>query len=213
MRKNKSKIYKINEEFQELIRETAEKLYFYLSDYIENKLGDVDQKFEEIIQYEKKCDRIKERYIETLFKDKRALPFLLEDRYKLVISLDKILNRIEFIARFMEVYPFKIYPEISEELNALNKLTFDGIVQLMNCALLMETNFDAAYQITFEVEKARRQAHDVKFKILDVIYQKKEEPLRIQLTAKLITLIYDVTQWVEEISDFLRGLIIKYPNR
>jgi predicted phosphate transport protein (TIGR00153 family) len=216
LKKKKSKIDKINTEFQELIRETTEKFFHYMNDYIENRLDDVDSKFQEIIQCEKQCDRIKERYVEILFQEKRALPFLVEDRYKIVSSIDKILNKIEYIARFMQVYPFKINADVNENLMQLNKLIFDGVNQLMNCALLMETNFDAAYLITFEVEKARRQAHDLKFKILDIIFKKKRESgeaLRISLTTKLIDLLYDVIQWVEQISDYLRGLIIKYPNR
>ncbi|MFX0070903.1 MAG: DUF47 family protein, partial [Candidatus Hermodarchaeota archaeon] len=199
----------------ELIRETTEKFYDHMNDYIENRLDDVDSTFQEIIQCEKQCDRIKERYIEILFKYKRALPFLVEDRYKIVSSLDKILTKIEFIARFMQVYPFRIKEDINNDLMKLNKLIIDSVNQLMNCALLMETNFEAAYLITFEVEKYRREAHDLKFKILGVLYKDKnnEKALRIMLTTRIITLMYEVIQWVEQISDFLRGLIIKYPNR
>ena len=77
----------------------------------------------------------------------------------------------------------------------------------------METSFSAAYELTFEIEKSKREAHDLKFKMLDTIFQKSEQPLRVNLTWKIITLIYDAISAAEEISDFLRGLVIKYPSR
>ncbi len=215
LKEKKQKQDALNTEFQEEILNGAENLFFYLSDFIENKMDEVeaDEKFQEIIVCEKKCDRLKEQYVEILFKEKRALPFLVEDRYKMVTSLDKVLNRYEFLARYLQVYPFEIYPELRKNLNTLNKLSFDTINQLLNCTLLMETSFSAAYEITFDIEKLRREAHNLKFKMLDVIFQKKDEPLRVNLTWKIISLIYDIISWAEQISDFLRGLIIKYPSR
>ena len=117
MKKRKQNIDEINQEFQEEIRTGAEKLFNYMSDYIENRLDKVDEKFQEIIMCEKRCDRIKEKYIEVLFKDKRALPFLIEDRFKIITSLDKILNMSETIARYMQVFPFEIYEDIRDEMN------------------------------------------------------------------------------------------------
>jgi len=215
LKEKKLKLDALNTKFQEEIRNGAEKLYFYLNDFIENKLDEAvaDEKFQEIIVCEKKCDRLKEKYLELLFKEKRALPFLLEDRYKIIISLDKIVNRFEYLSRYLQVYPFEIYPELRKNLKSLNKLNFDTINQLLNCTLLMETSFSAAYEVTFEIEKSKREAHDLKFKMLDIIFQKTEQPLRVNLTWKIITLIYDAISAAEEISDFLRELIIKYPNR
>lgn len=213
MKKRKQKIDEINQEFQEEIRTGAEKLFNYMSDYIENSLDKVDEKFQEIIKCEKRCDRIKEKYIEVLFNDKRALPFLIEDRFKIITSLDKILNMSETIARYMQVFPFEIYEDIRDEMNQLNKLYLETVNQVLNCTLLMETSFNGAYEITFEIEKWKRQAYDLKFKILDIIFPKKKEPLRVNLTWKIVSLIFDVISWAEEISDFLRGLIIKYPGK
>lgn len=213
LKENKLKLDALNTELQEEIRNGAEKLFFYLGDFIENKLDEADEKFQEIIVCEKKCDRLKEQYLELLFKEKRALPFLVEDRYKIVTSLDKIVNRFEYLSRYLQVYPFEIYPELRKDLNTLNKLSFDTINQLLNCTLLMETSFSAAYEITFEIEKSRREAHNLKFNMLDLIFQKTDQPLRVNLTWKIISLIYDAISAAEEISDFLRELIIKYPNR
>ena len=101
VRKKKTDIDEINKEFQEEIRNGAEKLFSYMTDFIDNHLEKVEEKFQEIIICEKKCDRLKEKYIEVLFKDKRALPFLVEDRYKIISMVDKINGKNEFIARFL----------------------------------------------------------------------------------------------------------------
>ncbi|TFG23737.1 MAG: DUF47 family protein [Promethearchaeota archaeon] len=215
LKKKKEDISQINIEFQEEIRKGAEKLFNYMSDFIENRLDKVDERFQEIIICEKRCDRIKEKYIEVLFKDKRALPFLIEDRYKIITSLDNIMDMSEVIARYIQILPddFEIYEDIRDEMNQLNKLYLETVNQLLNCTLLMETSFSGAYEITFEVEKWKRQAFDLKFKILDMVFQKKKEPLKVNLTWKIVALVFDVISWAEEISDFLRGLIIKYPGK
>ncbi|MFX0138689.1 MAG: DUF47 family protein [Candidatus Hodarchaeota archaeon] len=213
LKKKKEDISQINLEFQEEIRTGAEKLFNYMSDFIENRLDKVDERFQEIIMCEKKCDRIKEKYIEVLFKDKRALPFLIEDRYKIINYLDNIMDMSETVARYMQVFPFEFYEDIRDEMNQLNKLYLEIVNQLLNCTLLMETSFSGAYEITFEIEKWKRQAFNLKFEILDIIFRKKDEALRISLTWKIVTLIFDIISWAEEISDFLRGLIIKYPGK
>ena len=76
-----------------------------------------------------------------------------------------------------------------------------------------DLEFVGAFGLTFEIEKSKREAHDLKFKMLDTIFQKSKQPLRVNLTWKIITLIYDAISAAEEISDFLRGLVIKYPSR
>jgi len=215
MKRKKNELSEINEQFQEEIRNGAEKLFNYMSDFIDNRIEKVDEKFQEIILHEKKCDRLKEKYIEELYKDKRALPFLVEDRYKIITSLDDVVDRSEFIARYMQVLPenFEFFKDIREDMNQLNKLYLETINQLLNCTLLMETNFNAAYDLTFEVEKWKRQAYNLKFKLLGVVFQKTDEPLRVNLTWKVIGLIYEAISYSEEVSDYLRGLVIKYPGK
>jgi predicted phosphate transport protein (TIGR00153 family) len=209
----KLKLEDINQEFQEEIRNSAEKLYFYLSDYIDDKIVESKNKFQEIIEGETRCDELKENYIRLLFKERRALPFLVEDRYTIIILFDKIMNKLELIARYMQINPFKLDLEIKEDMKEYIKLYYNTVIQLLNLSLLMEKNFRGAYEITFEIERLRLEAHNLKFKILESIFKKTDEPLKVNLTWKLISLIYDVISYAEEISDFLRGLIMKYPRR
>jgi predicted phosphate transport protein (TIGR00153 family) len=213
VRKKKTDIDEINKEFQEEIRNGAEKLFNYMMDFIEGDLKKVDESFQEVILCEKACDRLKEKYLEILFKDKRALPFLVEDRYRIVTSLDKIMNMSENIARYMQVYPYEIFSDVKDDLIKFIQLYLETVNQLLNCTLLMEDDFKGAYELTFEVEKHRRNAYNLKFQILDLIFKKEKEPLRVNLTWKVITLIFDVITWAEQISDYLRGLIIKYPGK
>ena len=69
MKRKKNELSEINEQLQEGIRNGSEKLYNYLTDFIDKSLKKTDEKFEEIIICEKECDRLKEKYIEILFKE------------------------------------------------------------------------------------------------------------------------------------------------
>ncbi|MEJ2295318.1 MAG: DUF47 family protein, partial [Candidatus Lokiarchaeota archaeon] len=119
----------------------------------------------------------------------------------------------EFLARFMQVYPFELYSDIIDEFKTLCGSCMQSVELLINCATLIETDFESAYAKTFEIEEVRRKARKARFHLLEVIYKKSEEPTRVYLTSKLVTIIYEIANWAEEVSDLLRGLIIKYPSR
>jgi uncharacterized protein Yka (UPF0111/DUF47 family) len=120
---------------------------------------------------------------------------------------------MEFFARFLDVYPFKLYKEIKEEFNNICNACAQGVEKLVDCAILIESDFDSAYKITFEIEEKKREARKAKFNLLGKLYKMKDDPTKVYLTSKLVTYMYDIVSWVEETSDFLRGLIIRYPSR
>jgi len=210
----KEKINELDEVNREFISESLNNikiLHELVNQFINKNLNKED--LEKAIQGEKKCDRIKEKFVQVLFRDKRALPFLVEDRYSILMKLDKTNDKIEFFARFLEVYPFDLYEDIKEEFKVLIDSTVETVQELMNCAILIETDFESAYKKTFEIEAIRRKARKAKFDLLNIVFKKTDNPTKVYLTAKLVTYIYDVASWAEEVSDYLRGLIIKYPSR
>ena len=210
-KEKKNELLEINKEFLEETSNAAEILHNLVGSFLENKLKPED--LEEVIQSEKKCDRIKEKYVQVLFKDKRALPFLVEDRYTILMMIDQINDKTEFFARFLQVYPFNIYEDIKELFRSLCIYCYETVKELINCATLIETDFDEAYRITFRVESIRRDARRAKFELLDILFKKKDDSTKIYLTSKLVAYIYDIASWAEETSDYLRGLIIKYPSK
>ena len=129
------------------------------------------------------------------------------------MMLDSVNDKMEFFARFLGVYPFKLYKEIKNEFKNLIKACAQSVEELVNSAILIETDFDGAYKKTFEIEEKKREARTAKFNLLGKLYKMKDEPTRVYLTSKLVTYIYDIVAWVEETSDYLRGLIIRYPSR
>lgn len=211
LREKRNELQEINEEYLAQTLKGAKVLNDLIRKFIENKLNKAD--LEQVIQSEHTCDLLKEKYTQVLFKEKRALPFLVEDRYKILMNVDQINDKTEFLARFLQVYPFELYSDIIDEFKTLNESCMQTIELLINCATLIETDFESAYAKTFEVEEVRRKARKARFHLLEVIYKKSEEPTRVYLTSKLVTIIYEVANWAEEVSDFLRGLIIKYPSR
>jgi len=211
LKEKPNKLQEINEEYLAQTLKGAKTLHDLINQFIENKLNKAD--LEQVIESEHECDILKEKYTEVLFKEKRALPFLVEDRYKILMNIDQINDRTEFLARFMQVYPFELYDDIIEEFKILCDSCMQTVELLINCATLIETDFEGAYAKTFEVEERRREARKARFHLLDVIYQKSKDPTKVYLTSKLVTIIYEIAHWAEDVSDFLRGLIIKYPSR
>jgi predicted phosphate transport protein (TIGR00153 family) len=211
LKDKKNELDEINKDFLAETLNGSALLHEALSTFIEGKLS--KESLEGVIQSERKCDELKERFTQVLFKDKRALPFLVEDRYNILMKIDTVNDKMEFFARFLKVNPFKLYEDIKDEFRALCNACTKSVEELINCAILIETDFDGAYKITFTIEELKREARTAKFDLLEKLYHMEDNPLKVYLTSKLVTYIYEIASWAEETSDYLRGLIIKYPSR
>lgn len=182
-----------------------------VNDYIDGNLNKED--LDEVTDSEHRADRLKEKYIKLLFEDKRALPFLVEDRFKMITTLDKLNSKAEYVARFLEIMPFEVYDDIKEDFKELTDLCCQTVEKLIECMELIEKSFDDAYEKTFEVQSLRRKARSINFNLLEIIFKKTDNSTRIYLISKLIRGIYDIIAWAEDLADYLRGLIIKYPSK
>ena len=211
MKEKKNDLIEVSEEYQRELLKCMEALHESIDTLIEKKISQT--KLDEVIACEHACDQLKEQYIEIIYKQKRALPFLIEDRYKIINSLDDIADKSEGLARHMKIYPFEIYEDIKEEMTHLNNLTLESIKNLIECVKLMETNFSTAYTNTLKSEEFKREARNSKYKLLEIIYKKKDDALKSVITAGLVSKLFDVVAMAEEFSDYLRGLIIKYPSK
>ena len=208
----KKKLLVVAEKFHSEVLKGSDLLHECINDLINGKM--TKAKLDKVIKCEQNADRAKEDYIDMLYQDRRALPFLIEDRYRLIKYLDNVSDDSEELARGLKVYPFKLYDDIKEDLQTLNDLYDQTIEILVEMISLMETDFKTAYQKSFEIEQLKRDAREAKYCILDVIYQKSEaRSLQVYLTSKICIKIFDMIQKAEEISDFLRSLIVKYPSK
>ncbi|MFX1243249.1 MAG: DUF47 family protein [Promethearchaeota archaeon] len=177
--------------------------------------GEINKKkLDEVILCEHKADRAKEKFIDLLYKDQRSLPFLVEDRYRLIKYLDTVSDNSEELARGLKVYPYELFDDVKKEVKLLNDLYLETIETLVDMVNLMETDFKTAYQKSFHIETLKRSAREMKYNVLDIIYKKpQEKSLRVYLTSKICIKIFDMIIRAEEISDFLRSLIVKYPSK
>ena len=208
----KKRLLEAADKFYTEVLRGSDLLHECINDLINGKLNGA--KLNEVIECEHIADSAKEHYINILYQDKRALPFLVEDRYRLIKYMDMISDNSEELARGLKVYPFELYEDIKKDMQTLNDLYDQTIEILVDMIKLMETDFKTAYQKSFEIEKLKRSAREAKYCILDVIYQKSEErSLQVYLTSKICIKIFDMIQKAEEISDFLRSLIVKYPSK
>jgi predicted phosphate transport protein (TIGR00153 family) len=213
MRNNKRKLEDIKEDFLKEFTHGIKTLNRLVNDFLEGKLDKGE--LQEIINSEKRCDRLKEEYIEQLFKKKRALPFIVEDRYKMILKLDAVIDNIEIVARYLRIYPFTMIEEINKDFSTLNKLLLDTVITLIECSKLIEADFNQARDKTMEIEDLRREAFNLKFELLEHLFEleKEKDPKKILLTSELISEMYSVIGRSEELADYLEGLIIKYPNK
>jgi len=211
MKVESSNLDQIIEEYREETLKGCKHLHMYLTNFIHKKHK--DDQLDEVIECEHNCDRLKEKYIKLLYEDKRALPFLIEDRYNIITMIDGINDRIEFIARFLQVNPFDLYEEISDDFQELIDTCQESVTDLISLVKIVETSFEQANEKTYKIEELKRVGRSLRFNMLEVIYKQTDNPTRINLIAQIVKDIYDVISWAEEISDYVRGLIIKYPNR
>jgi len=208
----KKKLLEAADKFHNEILKGLDLLHECINDLINGKMSTT--KLDDVIESEHMADGAKENYINILYSDRRALPFLVEDRYRIIKYLDIISDDSEELARGLKVYPFKLDDDIKKDLRTLNDLCEQTIKLLVEMISLMETDFKTAYQKSFEIEKLKRSGREAKYRILDIIYQKSEtKSLQVYLTSKICIKIFDIIQRSEEISDFLRGLIVKYPSK
>ncbi|MFW9877120.1 MAG: DUF47 family protein [Candidatus Thorarchaeota archaeon] len=211
-RDKRSQILNAANEFHSEVLKGSHLLHECINELVSGKLN--NNKLDEVIECEHKADLAKEKYINILYKDKRALPFLVEDRYRLIKYLDTVSDNSEELARGLKVYPFELFDDIKKEMKKINDLYQETIETLVEMVILMETDFKTTYQKSFHVETLKRNARETKYKILDLLYQKPEEKsLRVYLTSKISIKIFDMIIRAEEISDFLRSLIVKYPSK
>ncbi|TFF96158.1 MAG: DUF47 family protein [Promethearchaeota archaeon] len=211
MGKNKEDLLKIGEQYYSELLSVIKFLHEGINDLIEDNLN--KSTLEQVILGEHRCDRLKEHYIKVLFESKRALPFLVEDRYQIITDLDTIADKAEELARLLKVFPFKIYDDIKVLMKSINQTLLNASQTLIELVKLMETDFDGAFQKTFNMETHKRNGREFNYDLLDVVYKKEDKSIRIYLTSKIAVLINDIISWEESISDHLRGLIIKYPRK
>ncbi|MFX1373963.1 MAG: DUF47 family protein [Promethearchaeota archaeon] len=212
LKEKKNKLLEVANEFHAQVLKGSNLLHNCINDLIEGKLN--KDKLEEVIKCEHEADLAKENYINTLYMDRRALPFLVEDRYRIIKYLDIVSDKSEDLARNLQVFPFDCYDEVKEAIKKLNDIYEEIIKLLIKMINLMETDFKAAYDKSFEIEALKRKGREAKFNILNVIYQKSEEKsLKIYLTSKICIKLFNMISNAEEISDFLRSLIVKYPSK
>ncbi len=200
-----------NDFYSEVLK-GSQLLHECINDLIDGKMD--KKKLDDVVDCEHNADHAKENYINVLYKDRRALPFLVEDRYRIIKYLDFVSDNSEELARGLKVFPFELFNDIKTEMKSINDLYQNTIEILVEMVNFMETDFKTAYQKSFEVETLKRSAREAKYRILDILYQKPEEKsLRVYLTSKICIKIFDMIVRAEEISDFLRSLIVKYPSK
>jgi uncharacterized protein Yka (UPF0111/DUF47 family) len=178
---------------------------------VDNKKEEFDKNTTQIIEYEDKADRLKEKLIEKFLK-KETMAFSRSDRIQLIESIDIIMNNIEYCVRAIQTHSYLIkdYSPLSASLkNYITDLI--KVVKTLSSAIDMaEENLEKTIEITNQVKIHREKARDEIFHIMKEIILSDYETSEKILLYMTIKYLLDILEKAEETSGYLRVLAIKY---
>lgn len=159
---------------------------------------------------EKECDRIKEALAEKLFSEKSTLQFTKADRHKIVVKVDSVVNQADLLAHEIQLYELKIPPVIIPKLKDLVKYTIESVKELRDTVTDLRTDFSKAIKDATLVEDERREARNLCWDLLKILYHTPTDPLTLILTREMILDITWLADQAESFSDFIETLAVKY---
>ncbi|MFW9777468.1 MAG: DUF47 family protein [Candidatus Heimdallarchaeota archaeon] len=160
---------------------------------------------DEIIQFEKEGDKVKDIFFESIFRKQAYLPQIREERHLMMLNVDKLLGRIERAVRILclkkidETYFPKEFDLILEKTSVVINLFISA-----NKAFLED--YDEAARLSRQVEEIRDEVRDLYYIVL-------ENAVNDRLprgTARLLNASTRITIEAEEGTDYLKVLIVKH---
>ena len=176
---------------------------------IEDKKVDVDKACRDVIKEEQKADRVFEQISARLFT-REVMTFSRSDRLYLAKHIDTVLDAAERVARRMTIHYPKLYPELNDMLKKSAEIS-KLIGNLLTGAIIkIFDDFDATEKLVDDIQNHRREARDIEYKFLQVLYKLKPEYTDLMYYDDLIKKIVLMINKAENFADGLRGLVWKY---
>ncbi|MFX0101974.1 MAG: DUF47 family protein [Candidatus Hodarchaeota archaeon] len=170
-----------------------------------------DGLIESVITAEKKVDRLKEDFIEKLFKKKGFLPtFQKMDNLRIVEKLDKIEDNMEVVARFFQIYDYNFPQEIKDSINLLGGEVTDVITALTETVFWLYKDFSKALEMTVKVQDERREAREKQWDLMEQLFTLDIRGKDMFMINNMIRILMKVVDASEEFSDELNTLALKY---
>ncbi len=190
------------------LQSASAKLHVGAKAWAENNIGTLEEIVGEIIKIERESDRIKEELIDNILNRGAFLPQQTQEKHKLIIHMDTVIDACEDAIRLMWVGRNKQAPkliiEIAEKCWRCTDLLQDAIKYLYS-------DFAKTIGLSREIDKVREEARDLKFRLYERLFNDSEcSPKNAQYFYVLARRIIEVALRSEEAADFIRSLVMKY---
>ncbi len=161
-----------------------------------------------IITIERQADTIKDELIEEVLTKRAYLKQSAQDRYELIIRIDKILSRIEHSARLMEALHVELTERKKQLFNELSFQVSDTVIKLQEAIENLWVDYKKAQEITREVEEKRESARKVFYNLLKAI-KMDEISNKSSFLVLMAESLIQVAVSAEVGADHVRAIIIR----
>ena len=151
---------------------------------------------------------MKDELFEKIFSKRAYLPQQTQERHELVNRMDSVIDAAEEAVRMMLIGRNYKPPE---EINKITEKGWQCTDLLQDAVKYLFTDFKKAIEYTLKVDKVREEARDIKFALLERLFNEKEfSPKEVSLFRAISERILRVAIRAEETGDFIRTLAMKY---
>ena len=190
------------------LQSASAKLCVGAKEWVDGNIKVLEEIKNEIIELERKMDAKKEELIENVLAKHAYLPTHTQERHKLIILMDSVIDTTEHAVRVMWIGRKMKPPKDMEE---LGKLCWKCTDALQDAVKYLYTDFEKCIDYTRKVDRIREEARDLQFEMIEDLFTDLKYPAHeIQLFVESTHWIVKVAVQAEDTGDFLRELAVKY---
>lgn len=165
----------------------------------------------QIIKNEQRVDRLKEQFTENLFHKKRFLSSMQKiDNVTIIEWLDDTQDQLEIVARYFQIYNFKIPSDLEDDMIRYTKECMDVVSRFSEAVGKIYTSFKEAKIMSEQVQNERREARESQWKLLESLFKLDADPKDLIMIKTLIRILIKAVDRAEGYSDGIRRMAIKY---
>jgi predicted phosphate transport protein (TIGR00153 family) len=191
-----------------VLQSASAKLHVCADDWREGKMDHLDELEAEIIALERKADKIKDELFEKIFSKRAYLPQQTQDRHRLVIHMDSVIDAAEDAVRTMLIGRKFIPPD---QIHLIAEKGWICTDHLQDAIKYLFTDFEKSVEYTLKVDKVREEARDLQFDLLKELFnEEKYNAKEVILFRAISERILKVAITAEETGDFIRALAVRH---
>nr|MDO8109537.1 DUF47 family protein [Candidatus Sigynarchaeota archaeon] len=165
----------------------------------------------EIIDYEKKIDRVKEVFTVNLYKQKGFLPSIQKNDYLFIVeTIDEIADEMEIVARQFQIYEFNFPEALKTDFVGLAEAVTSTVETLVDEISFLFKDFKMTENAWIKVQDERRAAREQQWTLHAKILDMESDFKALLMHRALVKVLISVADKAEDFSDSINALAIKY---